>query len=113
MEDATRRTHLSQERTLLAWWRSGLTALAVAIGVGRLIPVLLEVEPVPFVLLGMGFAILGLAYVIVGSIRDRAVSDALAKGSFAPLRPGTMWALTAALAALSVATLVLIATTAM
>ena len=31
-----------EERTLLAWWRSGLAALAVALGVGRLLPALLD-----------------------------------------------------------------------
>src|SRR4249920_3427477 len=36
--DATRRTHLANERTQLAWWRTGLTALAVALGVGRVVP---------------------------------------------------------------------------
>jgi putative membrane protein len=33
LEDATRRTRLANERTYLAWWRSGLTALAVSFGV--------------------------------------------------------------------------------
>jgi uncharacterized membrane protein YidH (DUF202 family) len=32
--DASRRTYLAEERTLLAWWRSGLAAFAVAVGVG-------------------------------------------------------------------------------
>jgi uncharacterized membrane protein YidH (DUF202 family) len=36
--DATRRTRLADERTELAWWRTGLTALAVALAVGRVIP---------------------------------------------------------------------------
>ena len=36
--DATRRTHLANERTYLAWWRSGLTCLAVAFGTGKLVP---------------------------------------------------------------------------
>jgi uncharacterized membrane protein YidH (DUF202 family) len=36
--DATRRTHLASERTELAWWRTGLAALAVAVGVGRVVP---------------------------------------------------------------------------
>jgi putative membrane protein len=110
-DDATRRTLLAQERTVLAWWRSALTALAVAIGVGRLIPVLLDLDPGPFILLGIGFAALGLAYVIAGSIRDRAVTKALSEGSFTPMGAGLLWTLTAALAALAVATLVLIVTT--
>ena len=36
--DATRRTRLANERTYLAWWRGGLTALAVAFGIGALLP---------------------------------------------------------------------------
>jgi putative membrane protein len=36
--DASRRTYLAGERTQLAWWRTGLTALAVALGVGRVVP---------------------------------------------------------------------------
>ena len=36
--DATRRTRLANERTYLAWWRTGLTSFAVAIGAGKLIP---------------------------------------------------------------------------
>ena len=38
VEDATRRTRLANERTYLAWWRTGLTALAVGVGIGKLLP---------------------------------------------------------------------------
>ncbi len=38
LEDATRRTRLANERTYLAWWRSGLTALAVGLAAGKLVP---------------------------------------------------------------------------
>ena len=38
VQDATRRTRLANERTYLAWWRSGLTALAVSFGAGRIVP---------------------------------------------------------------------------
>jgi putative membrane protein len=41
--DATRRTLLASERTELAWRRTGLTALAVALAVGRVVPGLLTV----------------------------------------------------------------------
>ena len=30
-QDATRRTRLANERTYLAWWRTGLTSLAVSL----------------------------------------------------------------------------------
>src|SRR2546430_79024 len=38
VQDATRRTRLASERTYLAWWRTGLTAFAVSLGSGRLVP---------------------------------------------------------------------------
>ena len=33
-----RRTRLAVERTYLAWWRTGLTAYAVALATARLVP---------------------------------------------------------------------------
>ncbi|HSL64140.1 MAG TPA: DUF202 domain-containing protein [Gaiellaceae bacterium] len=60
--DPTRRTRLANERTFLAWWRSGLTAFAVAIGAGKLVPAVADdVEPWPYELLGSGFGALGAA----------------------------------------------------
>ena len=37
-DDVTRRTHLANERTYLAWWRTGLGCLAAGIGAGRVVP---------------------------------------------------------------------------
>lgn len=70
-EDASRRTYLANERTLLAWWRTGLAAFAVAIGIGRFVPALLHVSASPFLTLGVGFGLLGLAFVVLGAWRDR------------------------------------------
>jgi putative membrane protein len=83
--DATRRTRLANERTFLAWWRSGLTAFAVAIGAGKLVPAVADdVDAWPYELLGAGFALLGVAFVGYGWVRQRAVDRALAAGSSAP-----------------------------
>jgi putative membrane protein len=83
--DATRRTRLANERTFLAWWRSGLTAFAVAIGAGKLVPAVADdVDAWPYELLGAGFALLGVAFVGYGWVRQRAVERALAAGSYAP-----------------------------
>ena len=52
--DATRRTRLAGERTQLAWWRTGLTALAVGVGVGRVVPELDDqLTEWPYVTLGV------------------------------------------------------------
>ncbi len=108
-EDASRRTYLAEERTLLAWWRSGLASLAVAIGVGRLLPEVVDtVSTGPFVALGAAYAVLGLGLVVFGSVRERTVARALSEGRFAPLPRGVVVGLTAYLTLLAIATIVLV-----
>jgi len=87
VEDATRRTRLANERTYLAWWRTGLAALAVGIGVGKLLPQHSSAAHWPFEVVGVGFAILGLVILIVGLQRTRAVESALDRGAFTPMSP--------------------------
>jgi putative membrane protein len=45
--DAVRRTRLAAERTELAWWRTALTSIAVAVGVGRVEAALDSGEMIP------------------------------------------------------------------
>jgi putative membrane protein len=81
--DATRRTLLASERTELAWWRTGLTALAVALAVGRVVPGLDRTsQRWPYVVIGVCFAVYGVAVIAYGSIRRRTVERALAEGRF-------------------------------
>ena len=69
---AERRTSLAVERTELAWWRTGLTALAVAIGVGRVVPELSDSATVwPYGVVGIGFAAYGIALFARGTSRAR------------------------------------------
>lgn len=91
--DATRRTLLANERTFLAWWRGGLTALAVSLGAGALVPKLTSASRWPFAVLGIGFGVLAIAFIAYGSFRHRAVERALARGEFAPLQPRIVIAL--------------------
>jgi putative membrane protein len=84
-EDATRRTRLANERTYLAWWRTGLTALAVGFGAGRLVPELSDGSSWPFEALGVAFAVVGIAFVCFGYVRQKQVDDALARGEYASL----------------------------
>lgn len=84
--DATRRTRLANERTYLAWWRGGLTSMAVAFGIGALLPkVSDDTTRWPFVVLGVGFALLAVAFIGYGVHRFRSVERALDRGGFAPL----------------------------
>ena len=84
VEDATRRTRLANERTYLAWWRTGLTASAVSVGIGRLVPEHTTATRWPFEAVGAMFGALGIAFVWAGFVRARAVERALDAGSFAP-----------------------------
>ena len=87
VEDATRRTRLANERTYLAWWRTGLTALAVCVGLGKLVPGVTEhVTRWPYELVGAGFGLLGIAFLVArlpaGAARSRTRST---HGTFAEL----------------------------
>jgi len=83
--DATRRTRLANERTYLAWWRSGLTALAVSIGAGRIVPELAGGAQWPFEIIGVAVAVIGSAFIGYGYLRQKRVDEALARGEYAPL----------------------------
>lgn len=69
-----RRTRLSGERTQLAWWRTGMAALAVALGVGRVVP---ELDPSaarwPYSVAGVGFALWGITAIAYGTLQRAAV----------------------------------------
>jgi putative membrane protein len=84
--DATRRTRLANERTYLAWWRTGLTAFAVSIGSGKLVPALASGETWPYTAIGIGFAAVGVFCSAYSFWRYREVEDAISRGQFA--RPG-------------------------
>ena len=88
--DATRRTHLANERTYLAWWRTGVTAFAAGIGVGRVVPGVTHQARWPYAIVGAGFALLGIVAVAYGYIRQREVRNALAAGKFAHPRDGML-----------------------
>jgi putative membrane protein len=80
--DATRRTRLANERTYLAWWRTGLTAFAVSLGAGKLVPALTDETRWPYVVVGVGFALLGVVFVAYGFRRQRLVERAVARGDY-------------------------------
>jgi putative membrane protein len=106
--DATRRTRLANERTYLAWLRSGLTALAVAFAAGRLVPQLSGGARWPSEVLGAGFGLLGVAFVLLSFERQRRVEQALDAGEYAPLEERVTLALTIASVALGAATVLII-----
>ncbi len=105
-----RRTRLAAERTLLAWWRTGLTALAVGVGVGRIVPEIGDATHTwPYAVLGILFAVYGIALMAVGSRRLFVVDRALARGDYAQLGASTIALMTGGAILLSILTAVVIA----
>jgi putative membrane protein len=108
VEDATRRTRLANERTYLAWWRTSLACVAVAVGVGRIAPGITNATAWPYELLGAGYGALAVAFLVFAYLRTREVEDALASGGFAPLSQALMLWLAVAGIVLAVATVVVL-----
>jgi putative membrane protein len=79
-EQATQRTRLANERTLLAWMRTGFTAFAVALGVGNVVPALTDSRRLPFVIVGSGFAVLGIGLIVFGQRRYGTPGDRALEG---------------------------------
>jgi putative membrane protein len=106
--DALRRTRLAAERTYLAWWRTGLTALAVGIGAGSIAPKLVGGERWAYVAVGIGFTLVGVALLAYALRRQVLVERALASGGFAPPDSRVLVVLTAAGVVLAGLTIVLL-----
>jgi putative membrane protein len=84
--DFTRRTLLANERTYLAWWRTGITSIATALAAARLVPQLAKVKhDWPYTVLGVGFALIGIVCFAYGHIRRMQVDRAVREGSFVDL----------------------------
>ncbi len=107
--DAQRRTWLAAERSWLAWWRTGLGASAVAIGVGRILPGLTGGARWPLKLLGLGYGTLAVAVLVAGGVRQGRAAAALRRGGHDELSSGLVMWLTAGAVALALVTLAIIA----
>jgi uncharacterized membrane protein YidH (DUF202 family) len=72
---------MAGERTQLAWWRTGLAALAVALGVGRVVPELNHTATRwPYVVAGVGFALWGIVAIAYGTRQRAEIERALTEG---------------------------------
>ncbi len=80
--DATRRTRLANERTYLAWWRTGLAAFAVSLGAGRIAPAIAGGPQTLYTIVGVLFAVIGLLVIAYGRRRGSEVDDAISKGGY-------------------------------
>ena len=79
--DATRRTHLANERTYLAWWRTGLACMVGSLGV----PALTSDSETLAIVAGVIFGLLAIACFVYGLIRYQQVDAAVRRGEY--MRP--------------------------
>lgn len=85
-----------------------MTALAVSLAVGRIVPELTGGTSWPYVVLGAGYALLGIAFIAYAAQRQRAVAQAVGRGEWAELHPGFLGALAAFGLVLALATLAVV-----
>jgi uncharacterized membrane protein YidH (DUF202 family) len=107
-DDVIRRTRLAAERTWLAWWRSGIAAATAAVGVGGVVPQLVDGEGTAYAVLGAGYAALAVAVFVGAAVRRRAVGRALDRGGFADVGERAVLALTLVATVLALGTLAVI-----
>jgi inner membrane protein YidH len=107
-QDAARRTRLANERTYLAWWRTGLTALAVSLAAGKVVPTLANTARWPYAIVGAGYALLGVMCIGYGFRREQRIDQALREGRFVGVDRRYTALLTGLGVALGLLTLVLI-----
>ena len=107
-DDVTRRTRLAAERTWLAWWRSGIAAATAAVGVGGVVPSLVDGERTPYVVLGAAYALLAAVIFVAGALRQRQVERALDAGRYEDVGRWEVLALTLVATALALGTLAVI-----
>ncbi len=107
--DATRRTRLANERTYLAWWRTGLASLAVSLGAGKLVPALTPGAQWPYTIAGIGFAGVGVVFIGYAFVRHRHVERAISRGEFSPPGEGFITALAVVGVLLGLLVLVIVA----
>jgi putative membrane protein len=81
--DYSRRTLLANERTFLAWWRTGLTSLTAGLAVAQVIPRLADSESRwAYTALGGLLAVAGTVALAYGQWRRITVDRAVRRGEF-------------------------------
>ncbi len=81
----SRRTYYAEERTLLAWWRTGMATAAVALAIGGIVPKLAGFPKDRFYALGAAYGLLAIFFFVGGSVRDHMGRQAMSKGGFSGL----------------------------
>lgn len=81
--DYSRRTLLASERTFLAWWRTGLTAITAGLAAAQLVPKLADSgSQWAYTTLGALLTTVGIVCILYGEYRRIAVTKAIREGNF-------------------------------
>lgn len=105
-----RRTRLAEERTYLAWLRTGLATFAISLGTAKVVPALSRSSVVwPYTAIGSAFALIGVLLVLYGFARHKSLERAISIGSFELPDSRLVLALSLAVAALGVALIITVA----
>jgi uncharacterized membrane protein YidH (DUF202 family) len=92
---------------MLAWWRTGIAASAVAVAIGGIVPHLTGLPRDRFLALGAGYGILAVAFVIGGSFRSRHAQRTLdSDGGFEAIPTTILVGVTAYISALIALTVI-------
>ena len=85
-EGSTARDQLANERTFLAWVRTGLGF----VGIGVVLEKLIEQRGGAAIVMGLVFIASGVAMLVYGLLRYRRIAGLLSEGRFAPARRGPL-----------------------
>jgi uncharacterized membrane protein YidH (DUF202 family) len=64
-----------------------MTAFAVGLGAGKLVPELSTGAAWPFELMGTAFAVVGIALIAYAHVRQKQVEEAVSRGGYAAFNP--------------------------
>jgi len=107
--DGLRRAQMAAERTYLAWWRTALATVAVALAIGRVLPEVLPAGTTwPYVVVGTGWGVLAVAIAAYAPIRQRSLRRAIDEGGYVHPHAAMLSALSIGGIVLTIASVVLI-----
>ncbi len=104
----TERTRLANERTYLAWWRTGIGGVAAGFAVGRVVPEVVDGHSWPYVAVGAALTAAGLLAFVYGVVRYRDLDAALREGREPARRDNVLLVLAAIGVAVGAASIVLV-----
>jgi putative membrane protein len=102
------RTRLANERTYLAWWRTGIAGIATGFAVGRIVPEVVEGQSWPYVAVGAALTATGVLAFVYGAVRYRELDAALREGRQPARHEGAVVVLAAIGVAAGIASILLV-----